>query len=52
MEKKALTEKCKCPICKGDVSKEARDHVLKEIGKKTLDPDYQMKTYGEEEANE
>jgi hypothetical protein len=43
-----LTEKCKCPICKGEVSKEARDHVFKEIGKLVLDPKYQMKYYEED----
>lgn len=40
-----MTEKCKCPICKGDVSCEARDHVYKEIGKFALDPKYKMQIY-------
>lgn len=41
-----MTEKCICPICKGDVSCEARDHVFKEIGKFALDPkNYTMKIY-------
>lgn len=36
-----------CPLCKGKVSKEQKDHVLKELGKLALDPNYKMKTWSE-----
>lgn len=38
-------KKAECPICKGEVSVNARDHVLKEVGHFALDPDYKMQIY-------
>jgi len=35
-----------CPICEGKVSKKARDHVFKEIGKFAMNPEnYKMQIY-------
>ncbi len=34
-----------CPICKGEVSKEAKDHVFTELDKLSKDHTYKPKTY-------
>lgn len=52
MKLKVEVEPCRCPICEGVVTKEARDHVLKEVSKLALDPDYKPKIFGEETEDE
>jgi len=49
---KLETENCKCPLCEGKVSRKARNHVLKELGKLALDPSYKPKTFEEKDTDE
>lgn len=45
-------KKAECPICKGEISAKARDHVLKEVGHFALDPDYKMQIYDSEKEKD